>query len=650
VLLLDYDNDGVLDLAAAVGGGVRVWRNLGPRWQDVTDVAVDVALRPQAGGRGSVEALAAGDLDRDGDIDLVTVSTSGAARLLRNDGGNRLASLTVRLTGKVSNMSGVGANVELRAGSLWQKLELTAASPQVAPGGLTFGLGRRSRADVVRVLWPSGVLQAETVEQTVAQAAALPAALEIAELDRKPSSCPLLYTWNGERFEFVTDFLGGGEMGYLHAPGVRNVPDPDEYVRIPGDRLVPRDGRLELRVTNELEETVFLDRLQLIAVTHPAGAAVFPAEGLTSPPFKPFGLYVAPELRPVTRALGDRGEDVLEALRHTDRRFVEGFELEAIRGYAKPHTLTLDLSAPARPPAAPGPAPAGRTLLVLTGWTDYAFSSDNVAAHQAGLKLVPPSLQVRDARGQWQTVIGEIGIPVGRPQSVVVDLTGKFLSASREVRIVTTMRIYWDQAAVDTSGRAEFVTDEEGSGGFFGAIGENLSRPLSPRRALTLTRLEASAADLWWRGFSAEIHQNGLGPLAYDYERVSTETPWKLMPGRYTREGDVRELVGAVDDMFVVSRPGDELRLSFDAARIPPTTAGSSLTYLLYAHGYSKEMDLSSASPDHVAPLPFRGMSRYPYAAPERYPDTPAHRRYLETYNTRVVGRVVQPLATVAGQ
>ncbi len=96
------------------------------------------------------------------------------------------------------------------------------------------------------------------------------AVLKIEELDRKPSSCPYLYTWNGERFEFITDFLGGGEMGYWLAPGARNTPDPDEYVRIAGDRLRVRDGRYELRVTNELEESLFLDRVQLVAVAHPA--------------------------------------------------------------------------------------------------------------------------------------------------------------------------------------------------------------------------------------------------------------------------------------------------------------------------------------------------------------------------------------------
>jgi tetratricopeptide (TPR) repeat protein len=630
-LLVDYDNDGLLDLAAVLPGGVRVWRNVGAEWQDVTDAAVAADFRPVAIRTDPLEAAAAGDLDRDGDVDLVARTRSGRVWELRNDGGNKLPSVSVRLTGRVSNRSAAGANVEIRAGSLWQRLDLTATSPASAPADLLFGIGRRPRADVVRVLWPSGVMQAEPIDA----ASGRHATLDLTELDRKPSSCPFLYTWNGSRFEFLTDFLGGGEMGYLHAPGVRSVPDPDEYVRIPGESLVPRDGRLELRVTNELEEATFVDRLQLLAVTHPAGTDVFPAEGLTSPPFRPFGLYVAPALRAPVRALDDRGTDVRDRLRHVDRQFVDGFAVESIRGYARQHALTLDLADPASAfPSAP--PDGGRILLVLTGWTDYAFSSDNVAAHQAGLSLLPPSLEVRNARGEWATVIPELGIPVGRPLSVVVDLSGKFLSASREVRIVTTMRVYWDQALVDTSGRARFLTQED------------LDSGASLRHGVAATRLEAARADLRWRGFSAEVMPDGREPLSYDYDRVSATSPWKLLTGRYTREGDVRELLRDTDDMFVVSRPGDELQLAFDAAGIPALPAESKRTYLLFAHGYSKEMDLSSASPDHVGPLPFRGMSQYPYAWPERYPDTPAHRDYVERYNTRSVGRGLPALEAPA--
>ncbi len=109
------------------------------------------------------------------------------------------------------------------------------------------------------------------------------------------------------------------------------------------------------------------------------------------------------------------------------------------------------------------------------------------------------------------------------------------------------------------------------------------------------------------------------------------------MTGNYTREGDVRELLLKSDDMFVVSRPGDEISLSFDATALPTLPKDWTRTFLLYADGFSKEMDINSASPDQLAPLPFHGMSRYPYNWPEHYPLTEERQRYLEKYNTRAV-------------
>ncbi len=120
----------------------------------------------------------------------------------------------------------------------------------------------------MRIIWPSGVVQSETEFGKPAGPTNL-ATLSVTELDRKPSSCPFLYAWNGERFEFVTDFMGGGEMGYLEEPGRYNKPDPDEYVRLRGDQLREKNGKFEIRVTNELEEALFVDRLQLLAIAHP---------------------------------------------------------------------------------------------------------------------------------------------------------------------------------------------------------------------------------------------------------------------------------------------------------------------------------------------------------------------------------------------
>ena len=264
--------------------------------------------------------------------------------------------------------------------------------------------------------------------------------------------------------------MGGGEMGYLEEPGRYNKPDPDEYVRIRGDQLKERNGRYELRVTNELEEAMFVDRLQLIAVDHPQGVEVYPNEGMTDPP-RPFKLYTTRDAHPPLTAVDDHGHDVLARIARMDRQYPDDFRSRSIRGYAEEHTLTMKLAERTSRPA------TRMTLLLLTGWTDYAWSSDNVAASQAGKSMMLPALQVKDAQGSWRTVIADIGIPVGRPQTVTVDLTGKFLSSSREVRIVTNMRILWDQILVDTSGE---------------------------QAPLQMTRLDPVDADLRWRGFSRE--------------------------------------------------------------------------------------------------------------------------------------------------
>ena len=241
--------------------------------------------------------------------------------------------------------------------------------------------------------------------------------MPLTELDRAPSSCPYLFTWNGEQFEFVTDFLGGGEMGYLEAPPAhRNTPDPDEYVRITDAQLRERNGRFEIRVTNELEEVLFLDHLALIPMTHAADADVFPDEALRARP-PTAKTYTVRQAQPPRAAVDEHGHDVVAALSRRDRTFVDDFALLGVRGYAGEHALTLDLA------GAPPRAARERTVLLLTGWSDYAFSSDNVRAHQAGLTLMPPVLQVETSAGTWQTVDADVGIPVGRPQTLVVDVT-----------------------------------------------------------------------------------------------------------------------------------------------------------------------------------------------------------------------------------
>lgn len=627
---VDYDSDGLLDLLTWTATGPHVLRNLGRQWADVTEQAIGTPNTGRAAADlASARALVVADLDGDGRSDAVTLGAQGLLTW-RHQGGETNGTFRVQLRGRVSNRQGVGAKVQVRAGSLSARLEMSSASPAVAPADLVFGLGPRTGVDVARVLWPSGIVQAETAASAASPAASpgnapavspsiaptrqafveLPARLAIEELDRKPSSCPLLFTWNGERFEFVTDFLGGGEMGYWEAPGVRNTPDPVEYVRIRGDQLTPRDGRLELRLTNELEESVFFDRVRLLAVDHPREVELFPNEGMTEPA-KPFGLHAVTHIRAAAAVTDDRGTDVGALVARTDWRAPDAFALSPIRGYAEPHGLVIDVGAADATSARPN-------VLLLSGWTDYAFSSDNVAAHQAGLEAMPPHLEIRDTAGRWRPSGIAVGIPVGRPQTIVLDLGDVLRPGEHEVRVTTNMRVYWDHVRVGSAART--------------------TRPTP--RPLTLV-----AATLSARGFSREVRPTPTSPALFEYSHVSATSPWKTLAGHYTREGDVAALLDAGDDFFAITKPGDEVAVTFDATTLRELPEGWTRTYLLQAEGYSKEMDINSASPDGLEPLPFRGMTRYPYGSREGYPDTAAHRRYRETYNTRVVSRTLSPLA-----
>jgi hypothetical protein len=327
---------------------------------------------------------------------------------------------------------------------------------------------------------------------------------------------------------------------------------------------------------------------------------------MTEPP-KPFRLFAVKSQRVPASVTDDHGHDVTARVAALDRDAPDDFRREPIRGYAVTHELDIDIGAvPARP------------LLLLTAWTDYAFSSDNVAAHQAGLSLSPPALQVRDADGQWRTALPDIGIPVGRPQTLVVDLAPVLRPREHVVRLVTNMRIYWDRIAV----------------------GSAVASDAFPRTPMPMT-----GAGLAERGFSFEVRPGGREPAGYDYDRVTQESPWKTMAGRYTRLGDVMPLLARSDDMFVIGKPGDEVALTFGAPRAA-LPRGWRRTFLLLADGFSKEMDINSASPDRTGPLPFHRMTRYPYGPDERYPDTPAHQQYRAQYNTRVVAR---PLPSLSG-
>lgn len=587
--VLDYDNDGLLDVITLGRGGIELRRNIGSSLAEPVAAIKTIQTR----------ALAIGDTDGDGGADIAAIDSESSAAVWKSSGAGRNF-VRLRLAGKSSNRSAVGTKVELRSGSLAQKLEVYASSPPAAAAGLSFGLGYRTRVDALRLYWPAGILQSELSVRNASENS-------FDELDRKGTSCPLLYAWNGSEYAFVTDFLGGSAIGYLTAPGQYNYPDTDEYILVRGDQLRERDGRYSILMNNQLEEVIYFDKASLLVVDHPADTEIYPNERLLpAPPYPEFLIHSVKAPRPPVSAVDDRGNDILPLVREIDRRYPENFEKLPFKGYAREHAITIDL----------GPVKdAKKVLLLLTAWIDYADSTSNLAASQAGAKLIPPYLQAKNARGEWETVIPQMGFPAGLPKTMTVDLTGKLSGGNRQVRIVTSMRIYWDRILVDTSG-----------GDF----------------PVRVTTLEPERAHLRRGGFPREYKPEGRAPLAYDYRIIEPFAPWKAHLGNYTRFGDVRELLLEIDDMYVITRNGDEMQVDFDARRLPAVPEGWKRDFLVFADGFGKDMDINSARPETVGELPYHGMKSYPYSPGDHYPDTPRHRAYLEKYNTRTVGRQEQ--------
>lgn len=504
--------------------------------------------------------------------------------------------IRVTLNGVKNLKLGYDAEVEIKAGASYQK-KMYRGVP------LLFDLGGRAAADTVRITWPNGLIQNETKQ--VANHS-----YSYKEAQRLSGSCPMIWTWDGQQFRFISDVLGVAPLGAMSGDGQYFPVDHDEYIQIPGEALRQVDGKYEVRVTEELSEVSYLDQIELMAVDHPSGTDIFTNEKWKAPPYPEFRLFgVSRRIYP-KRARDGEGRDVLAALVARDRKYVDAFRRER-NGKAELHALELDFG--------PEAARPNGGVLVLNGWVDWADGSTFLAAAQESKDgLIPPYLQVRNAAGKWETVIQDMGMPDGKPKTIAVDLSGKFLTESREVRIVTNLCVYWDEIF----------------------LGEDVRAPEA-----MVSRLPAASAELRFRGFSRiKIDPDRKQPEEFVYADTRATSAWNPTPGLYTRYGDVKELLDDVDDRLTILGSGDELKLQFRADTLAPLRPGWKRDFILKVDGWAKDRDANTAYSQSVEPLPFHAMSAYPYRRDEHFPADAMHEKYRKEYNTRPALRLIRPL------
>jgi tetratricopeptide (TPR) repeat protein len=611
VAAIDYDNDGWVDLVA-VGetkegkGEVRLFRNLGPDgFKDVTaDVVLDKIQLKEP------RAIITGDYDNDGAVDLLITQNHGPAVLLRNEGGNKNNSLRLALKGLNDNKSAIGTKVEVFSDGIRQKFEVYGSSGYLGQNSpyLTIGLGQAKQADVVRMLWPTGVLQDEIeVPANKVQ--------NITELDRRGSSCPTLFGWDGREYQLVGDMLGAGVVGHWIAAAngqiERDIARPTETIKIDRSALREKDGKMSFRFMEPLEESVYLDQVKLQAVDHPADLDVYPNEYFASnPPYPRFKVVTSDnkDARPPAGAWDEHGHSVLpDLLAH---RYFGDFKLLSFQGFAEPHTLELDLGDAYR---------GGPLWLLMHGEIEYYSATSMYAADQARLRpfapfveaLVPSVPPANGGHEKWVRVIDDMGFPAGGPRTMTADLSGKLPPGTKRLRITTNLQIYWDNILISR-------TKQDG--------GANQN--------FRLTAVPLARAALNFHGFPLKIEDQPPGNVKYIYEKASATGPYTRPAGAYTRYGDVRPLLESTDDKFVVFGSGEEVALDFDPATLPKLPSGWVRDYFFTANGYEKDMDFYAYRGDTVEPLPFGAMRSYPYPG-QSFPLDDDHLNYLLDYNSR---------------
>jgi Flp pilus assembly protein TadD len=588
----DLDNNGAVDLvwvpvAPAAGDAAHALVWLGNGAQKFTPL-------PQPMGPPRVLAIA--DVNGDGKLDLLGLSSSGQPQQALNRGEKKYQWQILRprahqATGDQRiNSFGIGGEMEIRAGLLVQRQPI--ASPQ-----LHFGLGEQKITDVARVLWPNGTESAEF---------ALKADQEILTEQRLKGSCPFLFAWNGKQIAFVKDAVPWGsaiglQIDSVGSPGIAAT---EEWYKIGRDQLAPHNGYYDLRLTGELWETYYYDYLRLMVVDHPAGTEVYTDERFMVPAQKLAITAIAPP-HPIARATDDNGNDVTDIVSRLDARYLDTFGRGQYQGLTRDHYVEVDLGqdVPAQ----------GPLWLIAKGWLHPTDSTVNVAISQGSHeKARALSLEVPDGHGGWRVARPNLGFPAGRKKTCLINLENVFLPGTpRRLRLRTNLEVYWDSIEW-AQGR--------------------------PDAQLKITRLDPSLADLHYRGYSAVHQANASSPELPEYQRLAATTQiWRDLEGYYTRYGDVRGLLAGIDDRYVIMNAGDEIALRF--AEQPPPPAGWVRDYVIAGDGWIKDGDYNSTFSRTVRPLPYHAKTLY-NEAPGELEDEWVYRRHPEdwqTYHTRYV-------------
>lgn len=385
-------------------------------------------------------------------------------------------------------------------------------------------------------------------------------------VDNLNNSSPLVFTWNGQKYTYVADV---GDQLPKELSGV-------DVAQIDSEALTPRDSKYSMKITQEYNEIVYYDELSLMTFDHAPGYNVVEPLNRTA------GLN---ELRTVSKNPTNPLQSCTDSYGHDCKVDIQSYDNKW--SYEDPSYDNCwvmdfgDLS----------PSRDTNVQLLMRGARDYAKTP---ATKQR-------SIQVKDTNGNWVEIYNKNDLGSdATPRLRSIDLTGKFRSNDYHVRVcLDTWRVNY--FGIDTSAQVPF----------------------------TAQTYHPSTADLNYHGFTKI--DNTYYPN-HDYDQVSDHPDEMLRTqyGNFTKYGDVKPLLNARDDHFVVMHYGDQLSVDFP---YNAPTAGQERSFMLYNDVFYKHANLGTIGLVADSPMPYHGMTSFD--ANTQYPQTPSNLAYLSQWNTR---------------
>ncbi|MCW4011261.1 MAG: hypothetical protein NWF05_11705 [Candidatus Bathyarchaeota archaeon] len=436
------------------------------------------------------------------------------------------------------------------------------------------------------------------------------------------SSCPSMYMWNGTGYVYVSDVSNHGWLGYtkyVNADGSleywRN--NPWDYIKLDSSQLQAVDGAFDLKLIQKWNEIFFMDSAYMLVVDHPVEQDVYSTmveEYLNPDNMGKIYTVSKDSITPVAATneminiyngdvVSSSGEvDALSQIEKIDGVFTSGFNGKYSEAWNNQtwNRLTVDLG---------DLSDAPQIKLVVKSIVDwgpaesYTLWMDKFYSTQVPDKTEPtptPFMEVKDANGNWIRVPESRQFPLppdGVARTFVVDMTGLFPTNDYSVRINTFWNVTFDFVGADTT------------------VQQNTS----------IQRIDGEAT-LYQEASPMDANSSG----------------------NFTRYGDVTELLLTEDNMFVIGRKGDAVKVQFSTANLTAPAEGMERDYFFFVACWFKvEYANYGFGPEHsgftVVPLPFHNMTGFPYPLEtESYPYDAAHISYLKEYNTRVIAPVQQ--------